>query len=314
MEHAADWSLADLTDQAGRTFVVTGASSGLGAAITRHLAAHGARVIMAVRNTAKAGQVRDQLIADHPAADLQIRHLDLLDLDTVHAFAAGLRTDAVPVDALINNGGIGNVPRRLSPQGVESQLATNHLGHFTLTALLLDRLSAGRNPVVVTVGSGLYRIGHLDLDDLAADRGYSPGRAYARSKLANVLFALELDRRLRDAGSPVRSLLAHPGMTRTQLDRDAPPLDRAVGAVLGIFLRRPIDEAVAPILYAATETAAPTGRHIGPGRPFGPARPTFEKLSGSATDLALARELWARSAAITGIDFAPTMTGRPPGS
>jgi NAD(P)-dependent dehydrogenase (short-subunit alcohol dehydrogenase family) len=153
-------------------------------AVTRHLAAHGGRVIMAVRDTAKGEHVRDQLIADHPTADLQVRHLDLLDLGTVHAFAAGLHTDAVTIDALINNGAIGNVPRRLSPHGVESQLATNHLGHFALTALLLERLSARRDPVVVTVGSGLYRIGRLDPDDLAAERGYSPGRAYARSKLA----------------------------------------------------------------------------------------------------------------------------------
>ncbi|MFI1996958.1 SDR family NAD(P)-dependent oxidoreductase [Actinoplanes sp. NPDC020271] len=302
MKHAADWAL---TDQTGRTFVVTGASSGLGAAITRHLAAHGGRVIMAVRDTEKAEHVRDRLIADHPAADLQIRHVDLLDLANVHAFADRLRADAVTIDALINNGGIGNVPRRLSPQGVESQLATNHLGHFALTALLLDRLSAGRNSVVVTVGSSLYRLGQLDPDDFAAEHGYSPGRAYARSKLANVLFALELDRRLRAAGSPVRSLLAHPGMAKTQLDREAPPLDRLVGAVLGLFLRRPVDEAVAPILYAATEPAAPAGVHIGPGRPFRPARPTFEKLAGSATDRDLARRLWSRSAAIAGADIAP---------
>ncbi|BCJ75945.1 putative short-chain dehydrogenase/reductase [Catellatospora sp. IY07-71] len=305
MDHA-DWTLADLDDQAGRTFVVTGASSGLGVAITRHLAANGARVVMAVRDTAKGGHVRDRLIADHPAADLQVRRLDLLDLRTVHAFADGLHDDDIAVDALINNGGIGNVPRSLSAQGVESQLATNHLGHFALTALLLERLSAGRDPVVVTVGSGLYRIGRLDPDDLAAERGYSPGRAYARSKLANVLFALELDCRLRGAGSPVRSLLAHPGMAKTDLDRDAPPLDRAVSALLGLALRRPIDEAVAPILYAATETAAPTGRLIGPGRAFGPARPTFDRLSGPATDPALARRLWARSEAITGTATLPT--------
>jgi NAD(P)-dependent dehydrogenase (short-subunit alcohol dehydrogenase family) len=306
MDHAADWTLADLTDQTGRTFVVTGASSGLGAVITRHLAARGGRVIMAVRDIAKGRRVRDQLIAEHPAADLEIRHLDLLDLGAVHTFAEGLRTDAVTVDALINNGGIGNVPRRLSPQGVESQLATNHLGHFALTGLLLHRLTAAHNPVVVTIGSALYRIGRIDPDDLAAEHGYSPGRAYASSKLANVLFALELDRRLRAAGSPVRSLLAHPGMTKTNLDRDAPPPDRAVGMLMGLVMRRPIDEAVTPILYAATEAAAPTGRHIGPGRPFRPARPTFEKLSGPATDLELARQLWSRSEAITGIDSSPT--------
>ncbi|MFJ8582983.1 oxidoreductase [Micromonospora sp. NPDC093277] len=305
MTRAVTWSIADLRDQTGRTFVVTGASSGLGVAITRHLAARGARVVMAVRDTDKGDRVRGQLRTDNPKADLDVRRLDLLDLDTVHRFADELRADAVTVDALINNGGIGSVPRRLSPQGVESQLATNHLGHFALTGLLLDRLTAGRDPVVVTVGSSLYRLGRLDPADLAAERGYSPGGAYATSKLANVLFALELDRRLRAAGSPVRSLLAHPGMARTDLDRDAPPLTRAAGTLMGLLLRRPIDEAVVPILYAATEIAAPTGRHIGPGRPPRQARPTFEALGGAATDLDLATRLWTRSVQLTGIDITP---------
>ncbi|MEU8051120.1 oxidoreductase [Micromonospora haikouensis] len=305
MAHAATWNIADLRDQTGRTIVVTGASSGLGVAITRHLAARGARVIMAVRDTGKGDRVRDRLRAEHPKADLDVRHLDLLDLDTARRFADGLHAERVTVDALVNNGGIGNVPRRLSPQGVESQLATNHLGHFALTGLLLDRLAEGRDPVVVTVASGLYRLGRLDLDDLAAERRYSRSGAYATSKLANVLFALELDRRLRAAGSPVRSLLAHPGVARTDLDRDSPPLIRAVGAVLRLFLSRPVDEAVTPILYAATEPAAPTGRHIGPGRPPRPARPTFETLAGAATDPDLAARLWARSAQLTGVDVAP---------
>lgn len=306
MIRATTWSVADLSDQTGRTTVVTGASSGLGVAITRHLAARGGRVIMAVRDTAKGDHVRARLRTDNSKADLEVRRLDLMDLETVRRFADGLRADAVTVDALINNGGIGSVPLRLSPQGVESQLATNHLGHFALTGLLLDQLTAGRDPVVVTVGSGLYRLGRLDPADLAGERGYSPGGAYATSKLANVLFALELDRRLRAAGSPVRSLLAHPGMARTDLDRDAPPLTRAVGALMGLLLRRPIDDAVAPILYAATQTEAPTGRHIGPGRPLRRARPTFESLSGAATDLDLAIRLWSRSVQLTGVDIRPT--------
>ncbi|MFI6480906.1 SDR family NAD(P)-dependent oxidoreductase [Nonomuraea sp. NPDC050663] len=296
------WKIAHLANQTGRTFVVTGASSGLGAEITRHLAARGGRVIMAVRDPAKGHRVRDLLRADGMKADLAVRRLDLLDLDSVRRFADELDADATTVDVLVNNAGIGTVPRRLSPQGVESQLATNHLGHFALTGLLLDRLTAGRDPAVVTVGSSLYRLGRLDLDDLAAERGYSPGGAYAASKLANVLFALELDRRLRAIGSPVRSLLAHPGMARTDLDRNAPASARVTAAVLGIVFRRPIADAVAPILYAATETAAPTGFHIGPGRPLRPARPTFETLSGPATDHGLAARLWSRSVELTGID------------
>ncbi|WBB78668.1 SDR family NAD(P)-dependent oxidoreductase [Micromonospora sp. WMMD882] len=303
MPESVPWSVADLGDQTGRTFVVTGASSGLGVSITRHLAARGGRVVMAVRDTAKGDLVRARIRADHPKADLDVRHLDLLDLDTTRRLADGLRADGTGVDVLVNNGGIGAVPHRLSPQGVESQLATNHLGHFALTGRLLDRLAAGHDPAVVTVASGLYRLGRLDPADLAAERGYSPGRAYATSKLANVLFALELDRRLRAAGSPVRSLVAHPGMTKTDLDRNAPPLARLVASTLGLVLRRPVDEAVTPILYAATEPAAPTGRHIGPGRPPRAARPTFETLTGAATDPGLAARLWARSVALTGVDL-----------
>ncbi|GAA3442770.1 SDR family NAD(P)-dependent oxidoreductase [Planomonospora venezuelensis] len=282
----------ELADQTGRTFVVTGASSGLGAAMTRHLAARGGRVIMAVRDVAKADRVRHGL-----GANVEARHLDLLDLDTVRAFAEKMRADGITVDALINNGGISGVPRRLSPQGVESQLATNHLGHFALTGLLLDGLAAGRHPVVVTVGSGLYRIGRLDLADLAAEQRYSPGGAYAASKLANVLFALELDRRLRAAGSPVRSLLAHPGMAKTDLGRESSPFTRAVGALLGAFMRLPIDDAVTPMLHAATDPTAPTGRNIGPGK----GRLRFDRLGGAATDRDLARRLWEVSEQITGV-------------
>ncbi|MFJ8685745.1 oxidoreductase [Micromonospora wenchangensis] len=306
MDRAPGWTAADLTDQSGRTFVVTGASSGLGTAITRHLAARGGRVVMAVRDTAKGARVRTELLHAHPRADLVVHRLDLLDLDSVHAFVEGLDRDVDTVDALVNNAGIGTVPRRLSPQGVESQFATNHLGHFALTGRLLPTLTVGRDPVVVTVSSGLYRLGRLDLADLAAERRYSAGGAYATSKLANVLFGLELDRRLRAAGSPVRSLLTHPGMTRTDLSRDLPPLARRIETVLAGPLRRPLDEAAAPMLFAATVPTAPTGRHIGPGRRFRRAEPTFAPLRGRATDRRLAADLWARSEELTGVRLTPT--------
>ncbi|MFE7873229.1 SDR family NAD(P)-dependent oxidoreductase [Micromonospora humida] len=174
MHRAPGWTAADLTDQSGRTFVVTGASSGLGTAITRHLAARGGQVVMAVRDTAKGARVRAELRRAHPRADLVVRRLDLLDLDSVHAFVDDLHRDVDTVDALVNNAGIGTVPRRLSPQGVESQFATNHLGHFALTVRLLPTLTLGRNPVVVTVSSGLYRLGRLDLTDLAANAATPP--------------------------------------------------------------------------------------------------------------------------------------------
>ncbi|WP_329016020.1 SDR family NAD(P)-dependent oxidoreductase [Micromonospora rifamycinica] len=301
MDSAPGWTVADLTDQSGRTFVVTGASSGLGVAITRHLAARHGRVVMAVRDTAKGARVRAEILREHPRAELVVRRLDLLDLDSVHAFTEDLGREVDVVDALVNNAGIGTVPRRLSPQGVESQLATNHLGHFALTGRLLPVLTAGRTPVVVTVSSGLYPFGRLDLTDLAAERRYSASGAYATSKLANVLFGLELDRRLRAVGSPVRSLLTHPGMARTDLSRDLPSLARRVETVVLGPLRRPLDEAAAPTLFAATVPTAPTGRHIGPGRLFRRAEPTFAPLRGVATDRRLAADLWTRSEGITGV-------------
>src|SRR5918994_6488987 len=188
------WTADDIPDQSGRTFVITGASDGLGLAATRELVRTGGHVVMAVRNEAKGRAAAAEIADAQPGADLEVRKLDLLDLDSVTAFAVDF---GGRVDVLLNNAGIMAPPRSLSPQGHESQFATNHLGHFALTGLLLERIGQGRDPRVVTVSSLAQSHGKVHFDDLTGERGYSPFGYYGQSKFANMLFTLELDRRLR---------------------------------------------------------------------------------------------------------------------
>ena len=200
------WTAAQIPDQAGRVAVVTGANSGLGLVTATELARHGARVILAVRNTA-AG--RD--VAHRMPGDVEVRELDLAALASVRQFAVALVADHPSIDLLINNAGVVLLgPRHITPDGFELQFGTNFLGHFALTGLLLPAVAAGRAPRVVSLSSITHRTAHLDFDDLMSERGYRASPAYGRSKLANTVFGLELDRRLRAAGSPVASVLAPP--------------------------------------------------------------------------------------------------------
>ncbi|MHA6629678.1 SDR family NAD(P)-dependent oxidoreductase [Pseudonocardia sichuanensis] len=298
------WDLSAVPDQHGRRIVVTGAGSGLGLVVARELASRGAHVVMAARDVAKAGRHRDALRAEHPAATVDVRPLDLLDLESVRTFAADVAAE--PVDALLNVAGIAGAPLRHDAHGRESHFATNHLGHFALTTLLLDALGRGREPRVVTVSSGLYRVGRLDLDrddHLTGGARYTSTRAYARSKLANVLFGLELDRRLRAAGSPIRSLLAHPGIARTPMNtapRDK-PLERLVASVVG-RVARTAEQGALPILYAATAPGLEGGTFAGPRTEFrGPVRVEHLPIRRPADDRRLAERLWAESEELTGI-------------
>ncbi|MHA6621623.1 SDR family NAD(P)-dependent oxidoreductase [Pseudonocardia sp. DLS-67] len=297
------WDPSTIADQQGRRVVVTGAGSGLGLVVSRELARRGARVVMAARDVGKADRHRADLIAEHPAATVEVRPLDLLDPASVRDFAAAVTEE--PVDALLNVAGIAGVPLRRNTRGWESQFATNHLGHFALTVLLLDALGRGLEPRVVTVSSSLYRVGRLDLDrddHLTGGRRYSPMRAYARSKLANMLFGLELDRRLRGAGSPIRSILAHPGMARTPMNtgRTETLVDRLVLSVAGAVARAP-EAAALPILYAATAGDLEGGTFVGPRTEFrGPVRVEHLPVRPPADDIPLAERLWAASEELTG--------------
>jgi NAD(P)-dependent dehydrogenase (short-subunit alcohol dehydrogenase family) len=281
------WSASDLPDLSGRTIVVTGASSGLGAFTARSLAGAGARVVLAVRNVASGERVAATI-----TGNTQVRALDLADLGSVRAFAAEWSGD---LDILINNAGIMAVPRQRTVDGFELQIGTNHLGHFALTNLLLPNLTDR----VVTVASGLARIGRIDLDDLNWERRrYSPFRAYGQSKLANLLFTTELQRRLSEAGSGVRALAAHPGVAATGLDQHLGGLQAAITRFGYRFMaQRNPDDGALPTLYAATQDL-PGNTYVGPGGRSGE-RPRIERRTSADNDAALARRLWDLSARLT---------------
>lgn len=309
MTKKQSWTADRIPDQTGRVFVVTGATSGLGLATTRALARRGGRVILAVRDEEKGRAVVDGLMAAGSGPLLDVRRLDLADLDSVRAFAARLREEHRHLDVLVNNAGVMAPPRTLSAQGHELQFATNHLGHFALTGLLLDLLAAGRDPRVVTVSSINHRQGSLRFDDLGGERGYAPMAFYNQSKFANAVFGRELHRRLTEAGSPVRSALAHPGYTATSLQtRDTRGLTRLVfGRIGNPLLAQAPERGALPQLYAATAPDVAGGEFIGPD---GPAElrgaPTRVRLSDAAADAGTGRRLWEVSEGLTGVRFPVT--------
>ncbi|MET9178221.1 oxidoreductase [Kitasatospora aureofaciens] len=298
------WNAERIPDQTGRLFVVTGASSGLGLATARALAHRGGRVVLAVRDETKGRRVAAEITAERPRAEVEVRRLDLADLDSVRAFAERLRSDGVRPDVLINNAGVLAPPRTLSAQGHELQFAANHLGHFALTGLLLDLLAGGTDPRVVTVSSANHRQGRFFFDDLTGERGYSPMGRYNQSKLANAVFGWELHRRLAAAGSPVRSLLAHPGYAATGIQEGSVgPVKLLFGRLLRPLAQTP-DRGALPQLFAATAPEAVGGQFIGPGG-AGELRgaPKVVRLAPRATDQETGRRLWELSERLTGVRF-----------
>jgi NAD(P)-dependent dehydrogenase (short-subunit alcohol dehydrogenase family) len=310
MEH---WTAAQIQDQSGRTFIVTGANSGLGFETTRQLAAHGGRVVMAVRNERKGLEAVARIKAAQRDAGVDLRTLDLADLDSVRAFAAAIVTDKIAVDVLINNAGVMYPPRRLTRQGFELQFATNHLGHFALTGLLFDTICHGRDSRVVTVSSLEHKGGSIHFDDLTGERSYSPRAFYQQSKFANVLFGLELDRRVRAAGIPVRSVLAHPGYSNTNLQRSGPTgLVKQLMKVSNRFFAQSAERGALNELYAAVDPGAKSGRFYGSDG-FGEMRgyPTEVQPIASTKNEETARRLWSLSEDLTGVTWrVSAATGR----
>jgi NAD(P)-dependent dehydrogenase (short-subunit alcohol dehydrogenase family) len=289
------WTPADLPDLGGRTAVVTGANSGIGRAAAHELARAGARVVLAVRDAAKG-----EAAAAAMPGRAEARLLDLADLASVRAFAAAWKGD---LDLLVNNAGIMAVPEGRTQDGFELQLGTNHLGHFGLTNLLLPHITDR----VVTVASGAHRAGRIELDDLNWERrSYNAWRAYGQSKLANLLFTLELERRLTEAGSPVRALAAHPGWAATGLQGHTGNALQHVFMAIGNKVIAQSDEQGAwPTLYAATQDL-PGGSYVGPdGFHEGRGHPTLVGRSAAASDPETARVLWAASEQLTGVSFPP---------
>jgi NAD(P)-dependent dehydrogenase (short-subunit alcohol dehydrogenase family) len=284
------WSAEQIPDQHGRSFVVTGANSGLGAAITRRLVERGGQVVMACRNVA-AGEA----IAGELGERAQVRRCDLADLASVREFAASVSS----VDVLINNAGVMALPERRTADGFEMQVGTNHLGHFALTGLLLDKVRER----VVTQASVAHLFGRVDLDDLNWQRRkYHRSRAYSQSKLANLLFAYELQRRLAAAGSSVLSVAAHPGYSATNLMSHSESGMDQVMAVANVLFAQSAEMGALPALYAATSADVEPGSYYGPAwgiRGY----PRRSGSSAASRDQDVAARLWTLSEQLTGIAY-----------
>jgi NAD(P)-dependent dehydrogenase (short-subunit alcohol dehydrogenase family) len=297
------WTAADIPDQTGRVAVVTGANSGLGLATARELARAGARVVLACRSTEKGKDAASRIVSLVPGADVQPAVLDLADLESVRAFPASAPDR---LDLLINNAGVMAAPRRVTKQGFESQFATNHLGHFALTGLLLGRLLSAPAPRVVTVSSTLHRRGKMNFDDLQGERNYSPWGAYGQSKLANLMFCFELQRRATEAGTALLSMAAHPGYAATNLQFAATDrfYEKAFGWIGNRLLAQSADMGALPTLYAATVADLPGGTYVGPGgRSEQRGYPKVVTAAGKAYDEAAWRRLWEVSEELTGVHY-----------
>lgn len=295
--------LAPLTDLSGRRAVVTGGYSGIGLAVTRFLAERGASVVIGVRDPQRGEHVRAELTAATgiPSARIEVQRLDLMDFDSVAEFA---EARSAPLDLLILNAGASGGVWRTDRNGIESQFATNHLGHFALTGHLLPALARGNDPRVVTVSSVLYRSASLELDRLTDPRAYSAGRAYNRSKLANAVFAVDLGRRLAGSGSPVRSFAAHPGMARTPMHATYPsPVVRTVTQALATAIGREPEPAAVAVLAAALSPAVTPDRFWGPAGSRTDPDAMGVEFATKATDRASGDQLWAFSSDATGVRY-----------
>lgn len=296
-------------DQTGRLAVVTGANSGTGKEAAARLAAAGARVVLAVRSPERGEAARAELLARSPGADLEVRRLDLADLDSVRSFAGALAADGRPVDLLLHNAGVMAVPdRRLTVDGFELQMGSNALGPLALTVRLLPLLLAAPAARVATMSSGLAQRAQIDPDDLSSARRYRAMRAYAASKLADLLLTRHLARIADERSWALSSTAAHPGYTRTNLQTSGPSLGRAstrrwpprmAERVLPSQAPR---EGAEPLLYAAADPGARNGGYYGPGGRFGLVGPTAPaRLPAPALDAGLAERFWRAAEGLTGV-------------
>lgn len=293
----------NVTDQNGKIAIVTGANIGLGFYTAQHLAAAGAQVIMACRNLDKA-----RVAAEKIGQGVQVRQVDVSDLDSVQTFAQGIQADYPQIDLLINNAGVMACPYAITPQGFELQWATNHLGHFALTGLLLPQLEAAPAARVVALASLAHHSGRFRWSDLNRHQRYQAWPAYCQSKLANLVFARELNRRLQDKNSPALALAAHPGVSNTNLTLAGPklaqnPLGKGLVKAAGLFLQN-AEAGAWPTLQAATDPAVTGGEYFGPQglREFGGASGPA-KVNRKARNLDDAQRLWQASEQMTGVSY-----------
>jgi NAD(P)-dependent dehydrogenase (short-subunit alcohol dehydrogenase family) len=293
------WTRARIPDQEGRTAVVTGANSGLGYETTKALSANGAHVVMACRSMERAREAESRIERDVPGASLSVLEIDLADLASVEAFAEGFESEYDRLDLLVNNAGVMMPPFSRTDDGFELQIGVSFFGHFALTGHLVDTLRATPDSRVVTLSSLAANFARIDFDNLRGEKPYRKLREYGQSKLAALVFALELQRRLDRAGSDTASLAAHPGFTTSNLQRHLGALNYLVQPIC-----MPTERGALPILYAGTAPDAEPGGYYGPdgvleirGYP-GPA-----KVPSRARDETTARRLWETAEELTGVRF-----------
>jgi NAD(P)-dependent dehydrogenase (short-subunit alcohol dehydrogenase family) len=286
------WDAGDLPDLGGRTFVVTGANSGIGASTARALARAGASVVLACRDIGKGADAAATM-----PREVEVRRLDLADLASVRSFADGVDR----LDVLVNNAGVMALPKGTTADGFERQIGTNHLGHFALTGLLLAKITDR----IVTLSSGAHRLGKINLDDLNFERRrYERWSAYAQSKLANLMFAYELQRRLSAASSPLRSLAAHPGYASTELQSHTESYQDRLMAVGNRLIGQSADMGALPSLYAAVVPTLHGGEFVGPGGRLGlHGHPKVVGSTRASKDTAVAARLWSLSERLTGVSY-----------
>ncbi len=294
-----DWSAEALGDQSGRIAIVTGSNSGIGFETARVLAGKGATVVMACRNLEKASPKADEIRAAHPGADVEVMQLDLSDLGSVQRFAETFRAKHARLDLLINNAGIMVPPYGKTAQGFETQFGVNHLGHFALTGSLLDLITNTPGSRIVTVSSIAHYMGRIDFADLNWEKGYRAQAAYGQSKIANLLFTYELQRRLAAAGKDTIAVAAHPGWTETNLQEHA----KGVKFLNRFLAQEPLMGAL-PTLYAAAEPSVNGAEYFGPSgfmEMNGP--PKKVKSNKRSHDRNVAERLWNVSEEFTGVRF-----------
>jgi NAD(P)-dependent dehydrogenase (short-subunit alcohol dehydrogenase family) len=303
-----------LIDMKSKRVIITGANSGLGKESAIALAKLGAEIVLAVRDTNKGQSVKNQILRQTPSAIIEVAELDLMDLDSVRKFATNQSTK--PIDVLLNNAGIMAVPFEKTKDGFESQMGTNHLGHFLLTELLLDAISKGTNPRIVNVSSSAHRLGKLKSGDKSeinvSKENYSPWTVYGNSKLANLLFTNELVRRLKIANSNITVAVAHPGYANTNLQLVAATkrsgirksVELAVTKFMNIILGQSAANGALPQIAACTWVDIQSGDYLGPRGLFeSRGKPKKVKMNKSAQDIELAKRVWRTSEELIGVTF-----------
>ncbi|SEG22425.1 NADP-dependent 3-hydroxy acid dehydrogenase YdfG [Bryocella elongata] len=305
---AQKWTAAQMPSQAGKTAIVTGANSGIGFQAAAELAAHGAHVLLAVRSLPKGEEAAARIRAATPTASVEVVSLDVASLASVRAFAESFLASDRGLDLLINNAGVMALAKReLTADGFERQFATNHLGHFALTGLLLPALEKATAARVVTVASLAHRNGKFELDNLQGEKKYVPWDVYGMTKLANVLFASELERRARKSGLTLRSLAVHPGIARTQIFQNGPGMGDIKGIITRLFaplMTQDDARGALPTLYAATNPAALGGQYIGPdGMGELKGWPKVVEPRENGKDPVAAKQLWEASEKLTGVHY-----------